>query len=135
MFTITPSRVGNALLPFRCPRCKEIPQDLACPVAREHYKDPRPGGAYHCPRCGCRFRINLQGTPLDSTLPAGAEVGPSRVERAGKTSWQDRPGAVAEGVRSAVVTLLGAFGMDRSTTRTSGYAVLGLRAQAMRRIP
>ena len=131
---VTPSKVGSALLPFRCPKCQEVPQELACPVTREHYRDPRPGGGHHCPRCGCRFQIDLRGTPLTSTLPAGAKVGPSLVERAGKTYWQDRSDRVTEGVHATVRTILGAL-FGRPAVRTSGYAVLGLRAQAMRRAP
>lgn len=92
MPTVTPSFVGNSLLPFRCPSCAEVPQDLACPKTREKYRDTRPGRSNHwCPLCGARFRLDERGTPLATALPAGAVVGPSRVERSGAVTWQDRP--------------------------------------------
>lgn len=65
------------------------------------------------------MRIDLVGTPLRGSLPAGAEVGPSRVERAGVVTWQDLP----EGVVSAVIGAL--FG--RPTTGRSGYELLASR--------
>ena len=99
--TVTPCRVGESTLPFRCPRCR-IPSDaLACPVARERYHDPRPGrGNYFCPSCGLRFRLRLPGEPL----PAGAEVAPAIVEREdGEAAWQDSGGG---GILQTILGLL-----------------------------
>lgn len=97
MPTITPSAVGNSMLPFRCPTCREIPQALACPKTREHYRDRREGRerVYWCPLCRSRFRLDNNSVPLPCALEAGAVVGPSRVERGGMVSWQDRPGTVS----------------------------------------
>ena len=93
--TITPSFIGNSLLPFRCPHCAGVPQALACPKTRKKYKDTRPGRSnYFCPLCGCRFKLNLQGTPLPSDIKAGAKVAPSKIEQEGRTYWQDKPGIV-----------------------------------------
>lgn len=106
--TITPSFVGNSLLPFRCPNCKRPAQELACPKTRKKYHDQREGrDNYYCPECGYRFKIDLAGTPLASTLKAGATVGPSKITRGGKTSWQDRPGILGT-VLGAMLPLRGA---------------------------
>ena len=94
--TITPSRVGGVLLPFRCPRCGEAPRALSDSAEREKYRDRRPGrDNYHCPLCGCRFKIDLRGTPLPEALPPRAAVAPSLVTWPGGSRWQDRPGLLA----------------------------------------
>lgn len=101
---ITPSFVGSSLLPFRCPGCKTVAQELVCPKTREYFHDRRMGrDNYWCPNCGLRFRLNLQGSPLSCDLKSGAMVGPSRVNDNGVVTWQDTPsivgailGAVAE---------------------------------------
>src|SRR5882724_9650177 len=89
--TVTPTFVGNSMLPFRCPSCKEVPQELACPETRERYHDKREGrDNYWCPLCGYRFEINLKGVSLSSDLKAGAMVGPSTVTCDGQVTWQDK---------------------------------------------
>ena len=106
MRVITPSFVGQSLLPFRCPRCQKVPQALACPFTREHYKDPRPGrDNHHCPLCGCRFKINLRGVQLGTPIQAGAEVGPSRVECGGKITWQDVPPSLPAKILGAIFSV------------------------------
>lgn len=108
--TITPSFVGNSMLPFRCPRCEKIMQALACPKTRDMFRDKRPGhGNYFCPDCGYRFKLNEEGTPLTSSLPAGALCGPSRVDCVGGSStWQDNPGFIEAAIDVALETVLGA---------------------------
>lgn len=94
MPTVTPSRVGNSLLPWRCPSCGAPMQELACPHTRKMYCDTRPGreGICWCPRCNARFRLDERGVDLPCDLKAGAEVGPSLVTRGGASRWQDGPG-------------------------------------------
>lgn len=116
--TITPSRVGTALLPFRCPSCREVPQALACPKSRECFYDRRRGRGNHwCPLCGCRFFLDLRGTALPSALPAGADVAPSRVNRAGTVLWQDM----------GRLTLLGFLAGARVSGSYDALASLGRR--------
>ncbi len=120
MRTITPSFVGGSMLPFRCARCKDVCQDLACPVTREHYKDTREGRDNHfCSRCGCRFKIDMAGTPLPCALSAGAVVGPSKVECDGTVTWQDRDD------NSILGTILGTILGALSKPSTNGYRALG----------
>lgn len=80
--TVTPSKVGGALLPFPCPRCGECSQSLACPKLREHFHDTRRGqGHYFCPKCGERFYLDLQGIPLEVEVTPGMECAPARMTR------------------------------------------------------
>lgn len=68
---ITPSRVGSALMPFHCPRCKSV-VDFTDPQRREDYHDTRKTlDNYWCPRCGYRFRLNLVGKPFKDRLSGG----------------------------------------------------------------
>ena len=92
MPTVHPSWVGNSMLPHRCPRCREVPQALACPTERKKFTDDRPGrGNVWCPLCGARYWLGA-GAPLRWALPAGACVAPSRVVEAdGRERWQDAP--------------------------------------------
>lgn len=80
---VTPTRVGDALLPFHCPRCKKV-IDFSNPERRSHYHDTRvldgnKRDNYFCPACGNRFFINKQGQPLSGRV--GRDHGaPSTVE-------------------------------------------------------
>ncbi len=80
---ITPSRIGAALLPFHCPRCKQV-VDFSTPEQREHYHDTRvldgkKRDNYFCPSCGNRFFLNMAGQPLNGRV--GRDNGtPSIVE-------------------------------------------------------
>lgn len=120
MPTIAPSFVGESMLPFRCPSCKEVPQALACPRTREHYRDKRPGrGNFWCPLCDARFKLDeAAGVPLPSDLKAGAFVGPSRVTRPSGVTWQDRPGLL-DGAASVLGLLL-----PRVRLHSDGYRLL-----------
>lgn len=84
---VTPSRVGSALLSFKCPACRTIIHEFSDHEEREHYKDPQQGFFFcPCPDCRSRFYLNEEGMPLPAALPAGANVAPCRVERGGKVS-------------------------------------------------
>lgn len=83
---VTPSRVGAALLPFQCPHCGAVRNELVKPASREYYHD-QSRGFYWCPACRKRFELNLDGVPLPEDLPAGALFAPSQVDRGGDMSW------------------------------------------------
>lgn len=120
MPTVTPSFVGNSLLPFRCPSCQRVCQELACTVTREHYADPRPGRDNHfCHACGCRFRIDLRGVKLPCALAPGADVAPSMVDGV----WQDVP---EDSMIDAIGTIFGTI-FGSSQPGRSGYEILGER--------
>lgn len=127
MRTITPSFVGNSMLPFRCPRCKDVCQDLACPLLRDHYHDQREGRDNHfCPRCGCRFKISMSGMPLPCAIQTGADVGPSKVEYNNEVIWQDR----TDRTTSTIIGILFAPYFKTTTTydkTKNGYHVLATR--------
>lgn len=80
---VTPTRVGAALLPFRCPRC-ETTIDFSDPKRREHYHDTRRLGTgrrdnYFCPSCGMRFLLNDKGKQLEGKVSVDGAA-PSTVE-------------------------------------------------------
>jgi len=81
---ITPTKVGSALLPFRCPRCDSA-IDFSDSKRLEHYHDTRltsngkKRDNYWCPTCGNRFLINFVGRPLEGKLDSSG-VAPSTVE-------------------------------------------------------
>lgn len=78
---VVPSAVGSALLPFRCPYCETVCDELVDPKRREHYYDRlRKFSWCPCPDCRGRFFVDRRGEPLAAPLPAGASVAPSRVE-------------------------------------------------------
>ena len=85
---ITPSRVGNVLLPFACPHCGAIRSETVDPKQRAGYTDKERGFSF-CPACGRRYIVNLEGMPLAEPLPPGAVSAPARVERAGKGETLD----------------------------------------------
>lgn len=117
---ITPSRVGPAVLPFRCYACKGINNDFTDARTREKYRDKREGKGHHwCPMCNKRFYLVANGMPLPTTMSAGATVGPSKVEHNGAVTMQDAGGAVS--------ALIGAvFGGHASSSRAAlGIDMLG----------
>ena len=73
---VTPSRVGEKLLPFACPHC-------AAPVGHNvvmlGYLDPNRGHRW-CPSCRGRFTLASAGTPLVGALARGAKVAPALVD-------------------------------------------------------
>lgn len=84
---VTPSRMGTALLPFRCPVCRTIIHEFSDKEMREHYRDPQRGFFFcPCPDCRSRFYLDEEGMALPKALPAGASVAPCRVERGDKVS-------------------------------------------------
>lgn len=76
---VTPTRICDAVLPFRCPRCKgKI--DFTSPERREHYHDTRPQhDNHHCPACGMRFFLN-PGQPWSGGKLDEKGCAPSTVE-------------------------------------------------------
>lgn len=99
---VTPSRVGDALLPFRCPACRTIVREFSDARDRECFHDPQRGFYFcPCPDCRSRFYFNEDGIPLPSALPAGATVAPCKVDRGGK--------AIIEGSGGVLSIVLGAM--------------------------
>lgn len=78
---VTPSRVGSAILPFRCPRCRAA-IDFTDPAVRDAHRDARdPGRVNHfCPRCGLRFYLHEGGAAPPSCVDDGGAA-PAIVER------------------------------------------------------
>lgn len=82
---VVPSAVGSALLPFHCPYCRTVCDELVDPAKRDHYYDKLRKFCWcPCPDCRGRFFVDRKGMPLAEPLPAGAKVAPSRVEVEGK---------------------------------------------------
>jgi hypothetical protein len=76
---VTPSRVGDVLLPFACPWCKEVRSAVIDRKTRLGYHDKERDFSW-CPSCRGRYVINPKGQPLSSSLPAGATHAPALVE-------------------------------------------------------
>jgi hypothetical protein len=87
---VTPSRVGNVLLPFPCPHCGAIRTAVIDPKTRNTYRDADRGFSW-CPSCQKRFIIDPAGTPLTKALPAGATYAPALVDRGGKVETSTDP--------------------------------------------
>lgn len=79
---VTPSAVGPALLPFHCPHCGAVCDELVDPKTRMFYFDKNRKFSW-CPKADCRgrFFVDRTGMPLAEPLPAGASAAPSMVER------------------------------------------------------
>lgn len=71
---VTPSTVGTVLLPFACPRCG-VALNVAGLIL---YRDPSRGFRW-CPKCQGRFTLDLEGSPLATSLPAGSIMAPSLI--------------------------------------------------------
>ena len=70
---VTPSRVGDALLPFHCPGCGGV-IDFSDAARREAFHDTRSGhDNYWCPRCGARFEINDAAAAASGAVTIGAD--------------------------------------------------------------
>lgn len=79
---VTPSVVAGIMLPFRCPRCKEVRTEFSDPKMREQYHDNRPGRDNHwCDDCGLRFRLRLSGITAPKKLSIYDGAAPSLVEK------------------------------------------------------
>jgi hypothetical protein len=85
---VTPSRLGDALLPFRCPGCGAVLTQFSDPGSRSCYTDPQRGHRW-CPACGLRILLDVGGMPLPAPLLPGAVVAPSKVTREGAVVMQD----------------------------------------------
>lgn len=83
MPTVTPSRVGDVLLPFACPHCGVVKPEPVDKKKHDHYADKGRGFSF-CPACRGRYVINFKGMPLPEPLPSGATCAPAKVERSGK---------------------------------------------------
>ena len=76
---VIPSAVGSALLPFPCPHCSRVADELVDPNKREDYFDKLRKFSW-CPGCQKRFFVDRKGTPLTSKLDAGAKSAPAMIE-------------------------------------------------------
>lgn len=77
--TLTPSRTGAALLPFRCVRC-ECKVDFSDSSRLECYRDGRDGrGNHFCPACGFRFHVKHDGPVFTGKLDGGG-CAPAKVD-------------------------------------------------------
>jgi len=80
---VTPSKVGEVLLPFPCPHCSAARPEPVDPRRRSLYEDPGRGFSF-CPVCLGRYVVDRAGVPLLGELPRGATSAPARVERGGR---------------------------------------------------
>jgi transcription elongation factor Elf1 len=80
---VTPTRLGPALLPFRCPKCQKVLTQFCDPGTRECYRDSQ-RGFYWCPACGNRMLIDVKGMALPAPLEPGVLAAPCKVERGGE---------------------------------------------------
>ena len=85
---VTPSRVGPVLLPFPCPHCGSVRDEMVDAALRMHYLHPR-DGYYFCPSCNKRYELDLAGMPLATALEPGATFAPARVEHPPKDGATD----------------------------------------------
>lgn len=87
---LAPLRMGDALLPFPCPRC-------ASPVGPTAWAEcaDRRGGYSWCPACLWRFKLDRRGTPVLDRR--GAEVAAVSLAPAGASAvtWAPAPPAGA----------------------------------------
>ena len=81
---VTPSCMGEVLLPFPCPHCNAVRSAVVDRKTRLGYYDKNREFSW-CPACRGRYVINPTGTPLVGALPEGATCAPALVERRGKT--------------------------------------------------
>jgi len=81
---VTPSKIGDVLLPFSCPHCHQVRSAVVDRRTRLGYRDADRDFSW-CPACRGRYVINPEGTPLVKALPAGAIGAPALVEHKGKT--------------------------------------------------
>lgn len=88
---VTPSRIGEVLLPFSCPHCAEVRSEAVDPRRRGRYADKERGFSF-CPACLGRYVLHAVGMVLMGELPAGATSAPARVERGGKVEQGAREG-------------------------------------------
>lgn len=79
---VTPSRIGDILLPFPCVHCGAVRSETINPKKRDGYRDKYRGFSF-CPSCQGRYILNLAGTPLTKELPPGAFFAPAHVEGIG----------------------------------------------------
>jgi len=94
---VTPSKVGNTLLPFPCPHC-----DVVCPVMitqrRAAYCDAKREHCW-CPNCRKRYILDVTGQSLSVLLPPDATFAPACVN--GKLKKPQIAGLTLLGTHSA----------------------------------
>lgn len=87
---VTPSRVGDTLLPFPCPHCGAVRSAVIDPKKRGGYYDSERKFSW-CPSCQGRYVVKPEGTPLQRALPPGAMYAPALVERGGEVETLGEP--------------------------------------------
>jgi hypothetical protein len=80
---VTPSKLGDTLLPFMCIYC-EVVQSV-CPKQLANYTDDRRGFSW-CPSCRGRYILDRQGQPLEDDIPAGVDYAPAAVKHGEETT-------------------------------------------------
>lgn len=81
---VTPSKIGDVLLPFLCPHCGSVRSAVIDKKTRLGYWDKERDFSW-CPACQGRYVINPDGAPLEEPLEPGATHAPALVERNGET--------------------------------------------------
>ena len=79
---VTPSRVGDTLLPFQCPHCGKV-RSVVVGKKKMRYFDPVRGFSW-CPGCKGRYIVNYRGMELIGEFDPKAVHAPALVERSGK---------------------------------------------------
>lgn len=82
---VTPSAIGDVLLPFACPHCNEVRSAVIDKKTRLGYYDEERKFSW-CPACRGRYVINGKGTDLIGAIEPGATHAPALVERDGKVT-------------------------------------------------
>jgi hypothetical protein len=80
--TVTPSKLGDTLLPFMCIYC-EVVQSVD-PKQVANYTDDQRKFSW-CPSCRGRYVLDKDGQPLEDDLPAGVNYAPAAVKHGEET--------------------------------------------------
>jgi hypothetical protein len=79
---VTPSKIGQTLLPFVCIYCDKV--QSVDPKQVTDYTDNQRGFSW-CPSCRGRYVLDTNGQPLTQDLPPGAEYAPAVVRSGEET--------------------------------------------------
>lgn len=82
---VTPSKIGDVLLPFLCPHCGAVKSAVIDKKTRLGYFDKERQFSW-CPGCRGRYVIDADGMPLEESLDPGATYAPALVERGDETT-------------------------------------------------